>query len=489
LRPVFAVKFIRCSDLSIAKKLGDKIMTDQTEFAPIQNALKSGNSEQLEALINQLNPSSIAELITTNKESERIPLILAVNSEERGDVINYLDPEIQLFILQELTADDTKDLIEKMAHDRRVDLLNLLPVSKRNEMLRHLAKKERDDIIELSKFEEGTTGAIMTTDYAVVYPDQTTEEAMEKLRIEAPDHELIYYAYVIDNDRKLIGAVSLRRLIVAEPGTSVRDILTTDVEKVNANDPGHEASRKLKKLDLIALPVVNDSEQLVGIITFDDAMESIEEDVSDTMYQKAGVMTGTSSREKARDVLFSKKLTQGNILYPVRLRLTFLFVTLIGGFLVGGVIDRFEDLLSAIIVAAVFIPVIMDMGGNVGTQSTTIFARGLALGHIKLERIYKHIGREMAIGALIGLILGLLAGIGAYFWQGIPNDLPQISLAVGLSLLIVLPLASFLGFFIPYLLLKMGWDHAPGADPFITTIKDFVGLTLYFTLVSLMIGI
>jgi magnesium transporter len=234
---------------------------------------------------------------------------------------------------------------------------------------------------------------------------------------------------------------------------------------------------------------VDDEDKLVGMITFDDAMQAIEEDVSDTMYQKAGVMTGTSTREKARDVLFSRKLTQGNILYPVRLRITFLFITLIGGFLVGGVIDRFEELLSAIIVAAVFIPVIMDMGGNVGTQSTTIFARGLALGHIKLEKIWKHIGREMAIGALIGIILGLLAGTGAYFWQGEPNDLQLIGLAVGLSLIIVLPLASFLGFFIPYLLLKMGWDHAPGADPFITTIKDFVGLTLYFTLVSVFIGV
>jgi magnesium transporter len=464
-------------------------MTHDTDFTPIKNALESGNREQLEALVQELNPTTIANLIETLDEKEQLQVFLILNAEERADVINYLDPDTQLFILQALSEEDTKELIEKMAHDMRVDLLNLLPNSKRNEMMRHLAKKERDDIIELSKFEEGTTGSIMTTDYAVVHPDQTTDEAMEKLRIEAPDHELIYYAYVVDKERNLLGAVSLRKLIVAEPGTPIKDILTTDVEKVNANEPDHVASRKLKKLDLIALPVVNDDDKLVGIITFDDAMESIEEDVSDTMYQKAGVMTGTSSREKARDVLFSKKLTQGNIVYPVRLRITFLFITLIGGFLVGGVIDRFEDLLSAIIVAAVFIPVIMDMGGNVGTQSTTIFARGLALGHIKLERIWKHIAREMGIGAVIGLILGVLAGLGAYFWQGVPNELPLIGLAVGLSLMIVLPLAAFLGFLIPYLLLKMGWDHAPGADPFITTIKDFVGLTLYFTLVSVLIGI
>ena len=459
------------------------------DFTPIRHALETGNTEELQVLITDLNPSTIAELIADLSDQQQMRVFLLLDLEQKVEALAFLDFEIQLSIFQALTLDMSKALIEKMPHDTRVDLMNRLPATKKKEILRHLAKVERDDILLLSTFEEGTVGSIMTSDYALLYPYQTAQEAIEKLRVEAPDHEMIYYAYVVDEDRKLLGTVSMRALIVADPKDKISDILTSDVEKVNVKDPEEKASRKLKELDLLALPVVDDSEMLIGMITFDDAMQAIEEDVSDTMYQKAGVMTGTSSREKAKDVLFSRKLTQGNILYPVRLRITFLLVTLVGGFLVGGVIDRFEELLSAIIVAAVFIPVIMDMGGNVGTQSTTIFARGLALGHIKLEKIWKHIGREMAIGALIGLILGVLAGTGAYFWQGAPNGLPQIGLAVGLSLMIVLPLASFLGFFIPWLLLKMGWDHAPGADPFITTIKDFVGLTLYFTLVSVMIGV
>lgn len=459
------------------------------DFTPIFHALETENEKELNTQVSELNPSTIADLISQLSDDRQLIIFHLLDVEQQSDVMAFLDADLQLSILQALPIDEAKILIENMPHDIRVDLLNRLSEEKRKNILRHLAKKERDDIIELSGFEEGTVGSIMTSDYAVINLSQTAKEAIDKLRVEAPDHEMIYYAYVVDLDRKLIGTVSMRALIVSDPNTKVSDILSSDVEKVNVNEPKEKASRKLKRLDLLALPVVNDDDLLVGMITFDDAMDAIEEDVSDTMYQKAGVMTGTSSREKARDVLFSRKLTQGNILYPVRLRITFLFVTLVGGFLVGGVIDRFEDLLSAIIVAAVFIPVIMDMGGNVGTQSTTIFARGLALGHIKLEKIYRHIGREMAIGGLIGLILGLLAGTGAYFWQGAPNDLPLIGLAVGLSLLIVLPLASFLGFFIPYLLLKMGWDHAPGADPFITTIKDFVGLTLYFTLVSVFIGI
>ncbi|MDG5767870.1 magnesium transporter [Balneolales bacterium ANBcel1] len=164
-------------------------------------------------------------------------------------------------------------------------------------------------------------------------------------------------------------------------------------------------------------------------------------------------------------------------------------VTLTGGFLVGGVIEYFEEVLGAVLVAAIFIPVIMDMGENVGTQSTTIFARGLALGQVNINGMWKHIRREVSIGMIMGVLLGILGGFVAWLWQGAPNEVPQIGVAVGLSLAIVIPLATFLGFFLPWLLLKMGWDHAPGADPFITTIKDFTGLALYFFLVGTLIGV
>lgn len=459
------------------------------DINPIRYALEIGDTKKLALLIEDMNPSTVAELLEKLEPQKRPEIFRQLDDEEKSVVMKYLDFEIQTGLVEALDQESVKALIEKMPHDLRVDLMNRLPDNKRNNILHQIAKKERDDILKLSSFMEGTVGSIMTSDYAILYPEQTVRQAIKKLRAEAPDHELIYYAYVVNKDRKLVGTVSMRALIVSPPDTKVSEILTTDVEKVNVNEPKEKGARKLKEFDLLALPVVDDSEKLVGMIIFDDAMEAIEEDVSDTMYQKAGVMTTTGSDDKARDVLFSKKLAEGNIFYPVKLRLAFLFITLIGGFIAGGVIDRFEELLASIVVAAVFIPVVMDMGGNVGTQSTTIFARGLALGHINLEKIWKHILREIGVGAVIGLILGILAGLGAYFWQGVPNGLPQIGLAVGLSLMIVLPMASFLGFFIPYILLKMGWEHAPGADPFITTIKDFIGLTLYFTLVSLMIGV
>lgn len=458
------------------------------KFTPILHALETGNQDQLSGLIDGLNPSTLANLISDLEVKKRNHLFNTLMQADRLATLRYLDEDVQLSIIQDLPDSEARTIIEKMPHDERVDLLEKFSETKRHEILRHLASKERDDIAELSKYPEGTVGSIMTSDYAMLPPEITAGEAIEKLRIEAPDHELIYYAYVVDNERKLVGTVSMRTLLLSDPAIKVGDIITKDVEKVSVNETAEKASRKLKRLHLLALPVVDDN-KLVGMITFDDAMEAIEEDVSDTMYSKAGIQTGTTSRDRARDILYSKKLTQGPIWYPIRLRILFLFVTLAGGFLVGGIIDNFEDLLSAVIVAAVFIPVIMDMGGNVGTQSTTIFARGLALGHVKVANIWKHIAREMSIGVSMGLILGVIGGTVAYFWQGLPNGIPEIGIAVAISLAVVVPLATFLGFFLPYVLLKMGWDHAPGADPFITTIKDFVGLALYFTLVSVLIGV
>ena len=285
------------------------------DFTPIFHALETGDKEQLTSLVSELNPSTIADLISQLSDEQQLRVFLVLDMEDKVDVIAYLEFDIQLSILQALTVEMSKSLIEKMPHDTRVDLLNRLPYDKRNGIMRHLAKVERDDILKLSEFKEGTTGSIMTSDYAILHPNQTAQQAIEKLRVEAPDHEMIYYAYVVDKDRKLIGTVSMRALIVSEPDAKVSELLTSDVEKVNVKDPEEQASRKLKRLDLLALPVVDDEDKLVGMITFDDAMQAIEEDVSDTMYQKAGVMSRYKHPGKSTRCSFQQKADTGE--YPI----------------------------------------------------------------------------------------------------------------------------------------------------------------------------
>lgn len=460
------------------------------DFKELNQALRAGEFKALAQMLQELNPGTIADYIETLDEQRQIQVFAQIEEEEQIEVLKQLNEEMQFRVLTSRPDSFIKKIVEKMAHDERVDLLRYFTPEKRKSILAQVAAEEREDILKLSSYKEGTTGSIMTTDYAVVSKNMTIDQAIETLRAVAPDKETIYYAYVVDQARKLEGVVSLRSMLVAGNSAKISDIMTTDAVSVKADDPDNQTAQILKDNDLIAVPVTNGDNKLVGIVTFDDAMQVIEEDTTETMLQKAGI-SGQSDRDRERekDLINSSKLLNGPIWYPIRLRMMFLFITLAGGFLVGGVIDFYEEVLEAVIVAAVFIPVLMDMGGNVGTQSSTIFARGLALGHINTQKIFSHIRREVSIGVVMGLALGIIGGLVAYFWQGAPNNIPEIGMAVGLGLAVVVPVATLLGFLIPYILLKFGFDHAPGADPFITTIKDFVGLALYFYLVALFIGL
>ncbi|MEN9276479.1 MAG: magnesium transporter, partial [Gloeomargarita sp. GMQP_bins_5] len=253
---------------------------------------------------------------------------------------------------------------------------------------------------------------------------------------------------------------------------------------VTVTTPALQAAKRLKELDLPAIPVVDSEGRLVGDLAFDDVLDLIEAEATGAMLAKAGV-----GKLLERDQGWSERLVRGPIRYAIQLRIVCLIITLIGGMLVGAVIQNFEEILEAVVAVAIFIPVVMDMGGNVGTQSTTIFARGLAWGHIDIHQYMGYLLRELRIGALMGLILGTAGGLIAWLWQGIPNGVPQLGLAVGLALFTVITLAAVLGALLPWLLLKLGFDHGPAADPFITTIKDFTGLLLYFLLVSWLLGI
>lgn len=453
-------------------------------------ALRDGDNDILASLLENLNPAHIAEFILQLETQNKVRIFKSLSKNAQLDVLKILDEDVEYEILSTQTIAFIYQLVEKMPHDKRVDLLKSFPENKRKEIIKQLAQTEREDILKLSSYKEGTTGAIMTTDYAVITADLTAEKALDQLRFEAPEKETIYYAYVIDAQRRLIGTVSLRQLITADKQEKISALMAADFVSVFADESDQKTARMLKEADLLAIPVLDRQARIVGIVTFDDAMQVIEEETSETMFQKAGI-AGRSDRDKERerDLVNSSKLLKGSIWYPIRLRMMFLFVTLAGGFLVGGVIDYFEEVLEAVLVAAIFIPVLMDMGGNVGTQSSTIFARGLALGHIDTNRIFSHIGREVSIGAVMGVALGLIGGFVAWFWQGAPNGIPEIGLAVGIGLAVVVPVATLLGFLLPFILLKLGFDHAPGADPFITTIKDFTGLGLYFYLVAYLIGV
>ncbi|TVR50275.1 MAG: magnesium transporter [Rhodobacteraceae bacterium] len=292
--------------------------------------------------------------------------------------------------------------------------------------------------------------------------------------------------FVIDDKGHYKGFARLSALLRAEGATQVTTLSDGAGLAVRHDTEQEAAARVLQNKDVPLLPVVNDRSEMIGVLTFDDAMDILEQETTDDIMFKAGVGDVFNSDDHIR----SEKLTQGPIWYTVRVRILFLLVTLAGGLIVGGLIDTFEDVLGAVLALAIFIPLVMDMGGNVGTQSSTIFARGFALGHVTVQDFWrKNFTREAMVGLVMAVGVALVAGTVAYFWQGVPNDIPQLGVVVGVALFTSVFLAACLGFLLPYVMVKLGVDHAPGADPFITTIKDFTGLLVYFSMASWLIGV
>lgn len=292
--------------------------------------------------------------------------------------------------------------------------------------------------------------------------------------------------FILDGQGRYKGFARLSALLRAD-GESTVTAYIDGADLAVAQDTDQEtAARRLQLRDVPLLPVVTAEARMIGVLTFDDAMDILEQETTDDIMFKAGVGDVFNSDDHIR----SERLTQGPIWYTVRVRILFLMVTLAGGLIVGGLIDQFEDVLGAVIALAIFIPLVMDMGGNVGTQSSTIFARGFALGHVTVRDFWrKSFAREAAVGAVMAVGISLVAGTVAYFWQGLPNDIPQLGIVVGVALFTSVFTAACLGFLMPYVMVKMGIDHAPGADPFITTIKDFTGLLVYFLMASWLIGV
>ncbi len=451
----------------------------------LKQFLHQNNLAEAKTVVNSSTPAQAAQYLRELEPKEQVVLFRLLEKDRALEVFELLDREEQTALVRAMDNPDLVQLFEALDPDDRVRLFEELPAKVAKRVLTELGSEARETVSLLMGYPEQSAGRVMSPRYQALRSTTNAAAALAAVKASQLRPDELRVLFVIDEERRFKGYVPLAKLVKADANTPIADLAEEASAAVTATSERLEAARLLKEYDLPALAVVDQEGRLVGAVTFDDVIDILEEEASETMYWKAGIGDVT----KRRDEVFSQRLIQGPILYPYRVRILFLLVTLAGGLAVGGLIDAFEDTLEALIAVAVFIPLIMDMGGNVGTQSTTIFARGLALGHINLKRFIRHLRREGLVGLAMGATLGLAGGTVAYFWQGLPNGVPQLGIAVGISLFSVVLLASILGFLLPYILVKLGFDHAPGADPFITTIKDFTGLALYFTLVSVLIGI
>lgn len=429
--------------------------------------------QQFEQAINQvedLRPIDVADVLALIESTlarqllERLP--------NRSTIFSYLEPDIQVAMAHEFPRASLARIVGEMPADERTDLYKHLNQEQRDALLPALAQAKREDIRRLSAYEERTAGALMTSDYATLDPQMTVAEALDALRLEAPDAETIYHAYVIDDERKLLGVVSLRVLILASPEQIISDIMVSSIVSSDVNDDQEDVAKTVARYDLIALPITDANGALVGIVTHDDAMDVASDEATDDFHKSGGVSTMVG---RLKDVSI-------RVLY--RKRVFWLVFLVFGNLLSGLSIASFEDVIAANLVLVFFLPLLVDSGGNAGSQSATLMVRALATGDVVMRDWFSLLGREALVALMLGATMAVAVSIIGY----VRGD-AIVSLVLALSMISIVMIGSVIGMSLPFILSKMGLDPATASAPLITSISDASGVLIYLFIASKLLGI
>jgi len=439
-------------------------------------------SKDMEALKSALCCAEDLEILHAFHDlspEEQIIVFRLLTKDSALSIFEELDTDEQQNLLRSFTAEKTIEFVNELAPDDRVKLLDELPATVAKKLLASLSPAERKITNLLMGYAPETAGRIMTTEYISLKKQMTVEQALERVRRQAKDKETIYTLYITSASRKLEGVLSLKELLIADSGSKIEDIMSKKAISVSTDTDQEEVARTLQELALLAIPVVDKEDRLVGIVTIDDAVDILEEEATEDIMDQAGLADITGNEADR-----SELLVNGTLWSIWKVRLPILLITLGFAMISGLIIADFEDALEAIPAVFIFVPLLMGMSGNVGTQSSTVFARGIALGHIQIKNFFKPFLKEIGIGFSMGIVLGIATGIIASIWQG----MPMLGLAVGLALAVAMTLAALLGFLVPYVLIKLNIDQAAGSAPIITSIKDIAGLVIYFVFVNIFLG-
>ena len=445
----------------------------------IRDLLKNDQVDKAIDLMETMLPPDQAEILRELPVKKQHALLARLEAEEVAEILEELEDLSAAEIAAALDIPRLASIIDQMDPDEAADLLGDLEPEVSEQTLEQMETSA--EVRPLMVYGDQTAGGVMTSGFITFMETETTSEVLARLRQAKSEDLKVPYIFVVNGTGALVGIGNLLEIIRTDPKHTIGSCMRTQVLSVRAQDDREKASRMMARYALSALPVVDDNNHLLGIITFDDAMDVMEEEITEDIFDKVALGT-LGDREMAR----SYTMARGPVWKSWRVRMPFLIITLFGGMLAGVVIDVFEDALKTITVLAFFIPVVMGMGGNVGTQSSTIFTRAFVLGHINPRRFYYHVLREIGIGLGMGIILGFVAGLIVTFWQ---PDITHIGLVVGLALAFTVTLAATLGYLLPFSLVLMGLDQTAGAVPLMTMIKDVTGLLIYFLLAYTFLGL
>jgi magnesium transporter len=443
------------------------LVIDEKLVNDVKDAIREQDAPSLRGLMDAMRPADLADLIEHLEPEERVYVFDLIEPEGAGEVLVEMEPPFQERLLEGLDDEHISEIVQELESDDAADVLGDLPADR----AQHIIDQLEDDVTEemgiLLPYPEDTAGGIMALEFVAVREDATVQEATETIRSMREEVKNVYYLFVVNDRKKLVGVVSLKDLVLADPLSKVRDIMNPEVISVRADLDQEEVAQLVKKYNLVTIPVIDDQERLVGRITHDDIIDVIEDEADEDISRMAGVMNQEIAEESATRIS--------------KARLPWLVGGLGGGILAAAVIHQFETSLEKVIALAFFFPVIMAMGGSTGTQAATVMVRGLATGDISLVNISKRLWVEIKVALFNGIICGILLGIIVSVWL---SDY-GLGCIVTLSVVLIVFASGFIGAGVPLVFRRLNIDPALATGPFVTTSNDILSLFIYLGLVTL----
>lgn len=447
-----------------------KVLTDS-----IRRLLRRNAISYLRKIVRKTHAADLARVFPALTPPQRRTLFKLIGPVEDKGVLfiefHEANPEDFLGFVLDLPEDDIVPIFSAMSSDDVADIMAQLPDEKADAVLKKMNTKDSEDVENLLRYPDDTAGGIMTTEFIALRENLSAADAIRSLQKEHVDVEMPFYLYVVDEYEKLVGVCSLRQLVVVSPDRRLREFMSTDIFSVRTDTDQEDVARLVARYDILAVPVVDQSNKLVGIVTVDDVIDIIREEATEDILKMAGA---------GAEFVETK-----TVLKSLRIRLPWLFTSFIGGILATFIIGRFENGLKAIPYLATFIPIIMGMGGNVGTQASTIVVRGLSTGGIHLRELWTVVSKELAVGFLLGGVYGLMLGSFAQF----KHDRWALSLCVGLAMMASMSVAAMFGSLVPMIMARLNIDPAVATGPFVTTSTDIISVFFYFQLSTFLLGL
>lgn len=433
---------------------------------------RRGATENARKLIMKTHPADLAWVFRSLPLGEQKAIFeIIARTDLVAGFLSELDETIMVDLVADLPSPYMADVVTNMASDDAADLLEALPNDIAVEIRTHMEADDRDEVEELLKYDPETAGGIMSPDFMYLDEELTVEEAIQKVQKRSEEKEMVFYLYITHGDGQLAGVLSLRELLLHPMHRQLKNIMNANVISVTTDTDQEEVAHIVSQYNLLAVPVVDATFNLVGIITVDDVIDVIREEATEDFLQMAGA-------GKDNEILL-KPLHQ-----KILLRAPWLLASWIGGVAAMFIINSFQYELQKVLALASFIPIIAGMGGNIATQSSTIVVRGLATGRINMMHFFTIVGKEFLVGIVLGGAFGLLLGLLAFFRYTTPA---YLGIVVGISVFSVMVMAATVGTIVPMVLKRLNVDAAIATGPFITTTIDILGVSLFFTVAKLLL--